>query len=348
VLSLGTYLPEPRMTSDDRPAPGLIPDVLDVLERHGYHQYDNRHTGQAIGAILDLAYVYDGTRDVSYGYHTPWASHAGAQPSGPGQDDAVILTDAEVHTVVAALDIAADYKRDRAAALLVVTEATARLDEDENELLTSTEVLTTSCTLGVLVFLLGWLVAAPRNRPAIARVALETLVSLVVAGLIALPYVISALGPDRPAQLPQASTRGTDLASLLVPWQVTWIRHAGSLIPKLPPVPEQGSFFVAALLASFCLALWRLRRQRATIIVAVLAAVAFVFSLSSLLRVAGHPHPSVPLPWRIAAHIPLAQVAIPDRLIMYAWFAVAVAIALWLAAPARWRPRGGCWCWPGS
>jgi hypothetical protein len=104
------------MTSDDRPTPGLIPDVLDVLERHGYHQYDNRHTGQAIGAILDLASVYDGTRDISNGYHTPSASHAGPEPSGPEADDAVILTDAEVHAVVAALDIAADYKRDRAAA----------------------------------------------------------------------------------------------------------------------------------------------------------------------------------------------------------------------------------------
>jgi hypothetical protein len=103
------------MTSDNRLTSGLILDVLDVLERHGYHRYDNRHTGQAIGAILDLAYVYDGTRDVSYGYYPPRASHAGPGPSNPEADDAV-LTDAEVSTVVAALDIAADYKRDRAAA----------------------------------------------------------------------------------------------------------------------------------------------------------------------------------------------------------------------------------------
>jgi hypothetical protein len=104
------------MTGDDRITSGLILDVVDVLERHGYHRYDNRHTGQAIGAILDLAYVYDGTRDVSYGYHAPSAPHAGSAPSGPEADDAVILTDAEVSTVVAALDIAADYKRERAAA----------------------------------------------------------------------------------------------------------------------------------------------------------------------------------------------------------------------------------------
>ena len=104
------------MTSDDRLTSGLILDVLGVLERHGYHRYDNRHTGQAVGAILDLAHVYDGTRDVSYGYYPPSAPHAGPGPAGPEADDAVILTDAEVSTVVAALDIAADYKRDRAAA----------------------------------------------------------------------------------------------------------------------------------------------------------------------------------------------------------------------------------------
>ena len=104
------------MTSDDRLTSGLILDVLDVLERHGYHPYDNRHTGQAIGAILDLAYVYDGTRDTSYLDHASPGPRTEPGPSGPEPDDAVILTDAEVSTVVAALDIAADYKRDRAAA----------------------------------------------------------------------------------------------------------------------------------------------------------------------------------------------------------------------------------------
>ena len=103
------------MTSDDRFTSGLILDVLDVLERHGYHRYDSRHTGHAVGAILDLAYVYDGTRAVSYGYYAPPTPHPRPGPADPEEDDAVILTDAEVGTVVAALDIAADYKRDRAA-----------------------------------------------------------------------------------------------------------------------------------------------------------------------------------------------------------------------------------------
>jgi hypothetical protein len=107
------------MTSDNRFTWGLIIDVFDVLERHGYHRYDNQHTGQAFGIISDLAYVYEGTRDASYGTYLEPASpgsHAEPGPADPNADDAVILTGAEVSRVVGALDIAADYKWDRAAA----------------------------------------------------------------------------------------------------------------------------------------------------------------------------------------------------------------------------------------
>lgn len=101
------------MTFDDRFTWGFVFDVIDVLERHGYHHHDNQHTGQAFAVIGDLAQVYDGTRDASYAQP---ALHPEPAPSGPGAADAVILTDAEVSTVFAALEIAADYNLDRAAA----------------------------------------------------------------------------------------------------------------------------------------------------------------------------------------------------------------------------------------
>jgi hypothetical protein len=106
------------MTSDDRMTWGLVGEVLDVLERHGYHRSDNRHTAQAVGAIADLASLYEGTRDppyATYPYQSPPAPHAEPGPPAPEADDAVILTDAEVSTLATALDIAADHKRDHAA-----------------------------------------------------------------------------------------------------------------------------------------------------------------------------------------------------------------------------------------
>jgi hypothetical protein len=104
--------------SDDRMTWGLIVDVLDVLERHGYHKRDNRHVGQAVGMIAHLASVYDGTRDAGHGSHLDYAVPAPPpEPPAPRPDagqHAVILTGTDISTVFAALDISADYKRDRA------------------------------------------------------------------------------------------------------------------------------------------------------------------------------------------------------------------------------------------
>jgi hypothetical protein len=106
------------MTSDDRMTWGLILEVLDVLERHGYHSRDHQHTGQAVGVISGLARVYDGTQDTypgSYAVQVPdLAQAAVARPGPAAEQDAVTIAPAEAKTLLAALDAAADYKRDRA------------------------------------------------------------------------------------------------------------------------------------------------------------------------------------------------------------------------------------------
>jgi hypothetical protein len=42
---------------------GLVIEVLDVLERHGYRKGDDQHTGRAIGMLADLAATYEQTGD---------------------------------------------------------------------------------------------------------------------------------------------------------------------------------------------------------------------------------------------------------------------------------------------
>ena len=51
------------MTTDHRVTPGLIHDILDALERHGYYRSDDLHADRAIGLIGDLAGIYEGTQD---------------------------------------------------------------------------------------------------------------------------------------------------------------------------------------------------------------------------------------------------------------------------------------------
>jgi hypothetical protein len=99
------------MTSDHRITPGLITDVLDALEHHGYSRSDDLHADRAIGLIGDLARIYERTQDHP-AIVCPITVPPPAYPR-PGRHDAVTLTRADAGTVFAALDIAADDKRYR-------------------------------------------------------------------------------------------------------------------------------------------------------------------------------------------------------------------------------------------
>ena len=104
--------------TDQRMNPDLIHDVLDVLDRHGYARADDEHTGRAVLLISDLAHIYEGALDHPFGPHINQASPTRTEPppAEPVAQGAVIVPADEVKTLLAALDVAADYKRDRAAA----------------------------------------------------------------------------------------------------------------------------------------------------------------------------------------------------------------------------------------
>ena len=88
------------MTRDHRVTPGLIHEILDALERHGYYRGDDLHADRAVGLIGDLSCIYEGTQE-----HPAYP--------GPTRHDAITLTHADASTVFAASDIAADDKRYR-------------------------------------------------------------------------------------------------------------------------------------------------------------------------------------------------------------------------------------------
>jgi hypothetical protein len=103
------------MTDDDHLTWGFILEVLDIMERRGYRRKDNEHAGQAIGLIGDVARIYEGTLDAPRGGYVVVPSSRPVAPQTPGPP-AVIVSAAEVKTLLAALDEAAEYKRDRAEA----------------------------------------------------------------------------------------------------------------------------------------------------------------------------------------------------------------------------------------
>ena len=93
------------MTTGPRVTPGLVQDILDALERHGYYRGDDTHADRAIGLIGDLAGVYEGTQDYP-------ASPFMMPPSLPACPGPSLLTRDDASTIFAAMDITGD-KRSR-------------------------------------------------------------------------------------------------------------------------------------------------------------------------------------------------------------------------------------------
>ena len=94
---------------------GLITDVLDVLDRHGYARSDTEHATRAILLISDLAHIYQGSQEHPFGptVNQPATQAEPASPA-PAAQSAVPVPVGDVKTLLCALDIAADYNRDRA------------------------------------------------------------------------------------------------------------------------------------------------------------------------------------------------------------------------------------------
>jgi hypothetical protein len=107
------------MNEDHRQTWGLIIDVLDVLEKHGYRRGDDQHTGRAVGPVGDLARIYEGTQEVPAGaYLVEMPEQRRARPDQAWPADsknAETIAATGIFTILSALDEASDYKRDRAA-----------------------------------------------------------------------------------------------------------------------------------------------------------------------------------------------------------------------------------------
>ena len=105
------------MNDDKRQTWGLIIDVLDVLEKHGYRRGDDQHTGRAVGLVGELARIYEGTQEAPAGtYLVPEPRQAGPDQARPAAgQNAEAIAAAGMPAILAALDEASDYQRDRAA-----------------------------------------------------------------------------------------------------------------------------------------------------------------------------------------------------------------------------------------
>ena len=187
----------------------------------------------------------------------------------------------------------------------------------------------------LIALVVGFAVAGRPGRPIVARLAKFLGIAWVIAIAAALPYLVVALNTRPPRSFRPI---GTDLASLVIPgvsrtFGIGWLGRAAA-----GPQPLSAASYVGVpilvLVVLLAVTGWRSGLVRA---VCCLVPVFIAASLGPVLQVDGRDHGK--LPWARLYDLPLVRNSIPVRLMEFAYLALAVAVALWLAGPAgqlRW------------
>jgi hypothetical protein len=186
----------------------------------------------------------------------------------------------------------------------------------------------------VVSLLVGFAIAGPAGRPAIARLAKSVGLAYAIAVAAALPdlmYVLSAKAPKLTA------AGGLDLASLIIPrpqrtFGISWLADVAT-----GPIRASEAGYVGVplllLVVLFAVTYWSSKMARfLTCMLAFIVVAAFGPTIS----VEGRN--VVSLPWGALWRLPIVRNAYPTRLMVFAYLVLAVATALYLAGPARRIP----------
>ncbi len=183
-----------------------------------------------------------------------------------------------------------------------------------------------------VALLAGYVLAGRDRRPLVARLSRLAGLAYLLSLVLAAPFAWSALthvpaGFMRPPGLP------LDVAGLVVSRSgnalgLNWLGPHGT--PGWP----RGCFVGLPLLAFaevFAIARWSSRIAR---FLTVMLAFVLVAALGPTVQVYGKPR--FTLPWAPLFYLPIVRSSFPSRLMVFAFLALAVMIAIWLATPTGW------------
>jgi hypothetical protein len=203
---------------------------------------------------------------------------------------------------------------------------------------TSTEVFASMVMFGGLAFLLAALFAPRASRPQIWRCAGETLGALLVALVLAAPFLYYALSYPNPVSEISTADAGEDLANFVIPsaaiWLHGWKAVARSATELHGNITEQLAYLGVPLILLLGAYALECRRSRLARLLMVFVLVSAILSLGAHLYLDG-TSTGIALPWSLVDQLPLLRFAGPGRFVLYMWLAAALAVSCWLARPSR-------------
>ncbi|HVS44722.1 MAG TPA: hypothetical protein VMU20_20905 [Candidatus Dormibacteraeota bacterium] len=208
------------------------------------------------------------------------------------------------------------------------------------EELLATEAIVAAITLAVLALL------HREHRERVREDARRLLLALgagvaVFTVLADWALVVQFLGSDRLHGTGAASGFGTDLLNLVVPGSAQWLdpHPAQSLFARFAGNgSERTGYLGVPLLALLALTVARHRRETVVRTAALAGGAAVVLSLGTTLH-AGGVHTHIPLPALVLTRLPVLDNLLPGRLMLYAFLAAAVLLAVAVRDLRATRPR---------
>jgi hypothetical protein len=210
------------------------------------------------------------------------------------------------------------------------------------EFYTFVEAFAEMTVVWTAALVIGVAVAGRAARRKVARLAGLTAIAYAGALVLAAPYLIYALAHypgTLTRQLPIFSLR---LVRLILPWYgLYWPGSLYDYSIRLGRYSIENYVGIPLLVILIALAVfaWRSRITRLVVIVFV---VIIALAVGPNLIVGGTQ--VFPLPWGRLWSLPIARSAEPSRFMVFGFLVLAIALALWLAAPAASRPlRAARW-----
>jgi hypothetical protein len=205
------------------------------------------------------------------------------------------------------------------------------------EFLTSTEVFLTLTLMAFATLGIAALIYRDR-RPELGDVLRLTVIAYAVTGLLVSPFVYASFSdPNRLTTL-DPFVQSLDPISLLVPTELTALGGSAfdSVSSRFAAGPgELGGYLGPVLIGILAVFAWQHRRERRTVLLLAVFALAIVLAMGPRLSVLGEIT-AVRLPWALFVHLPIFKLVLPVRMLLYAWIPVAVAVALWLSSRRSW------------
>jgi hypothetical protein len=200
----------------------------------------------------------------------------------------------------------------------------------------STELLALSVMLGMVLLVSARFLAARPQRARINSVIIETVAAGLVAIVVGAPFLYYALisGGFQPGNPGLSNVYGLDLTNLVFPTLTTWLGHHD--FQALWSTYEQGDaaesdgYLSIAIVIAF--GIWFFTEGWRSVLgklLAITITVSIVMALGSYLHVAGQKTVTLPFYW--LKNLPVFDLMVPSRIVLYAVLAIAIGVATWLA-----------------